>query len=107
MGRWSGTKKNPSSQSESMFERFKKLDTKGQSMQDDESNTSEKLIVAAHQHPISCIRVYSKKNNNVSMISTCALDGRMFLWDISEKSENFNCRVSVSKLVNNAKETTG
>jgi len=117
-GRWGKAKSTSSSsgqQSDSVFEKFKKLDTRGQSLfhDDDDSMSSDDLSISsatAHQHPISCIRVYSTKGNSISMLSTSALDGKIFLWDISEKfGGNLpSCSISTLKLLNKAsKETAG
>lgn len=108
-GRWSGSRKATitTQQSDSVFERFKKLDTRGQSMQNDDST---KLSITAHSHPISCIRIYSTKNNDISMISTSALDGKVLLWDVigNVDSNYSSCLVSISKLLNKApKEIAG
>lgn len=104
-GRWSGSRKSNVSvqQSDSVFERFKKLDTRGQSMQDDDS-VDTKLSITAHSHPISCIRVYSTKNNDISMISTSALDGKVLLWNVfGNVDSNYpSCLMSISKLLNKA-----
>lgn len=76
-------------------------------MQNDDSIKSS---TTAHSHPISCIRIYSTKNNDISMISTSALDGKVLLWDVigNVDSNYSSCLVSISKLLNKApKEVSG
>lgn len=90
------------------FDRFKKLDVRGQGAKTSGESSTESLtslissIGTAHRHPVSCIRLYSQDQGR-SKVSSSSLDGKIFLWDMGDGMESVTMQApQISKLANKA-----